>query len=205
MNDLKCVEEEPKKSIIPIETMPCNCGRKRQNGAAEEIASPLLVQEPAEWGPTLWSYLHTLAERIGTSGSPIVDTDQANYMELILEHLPHILPCNECQQHAIEYVAAHPIPNLKGLYRDALRTPVREWLFAFHQDVRQRKEQPILITHPEECASLYRDRLISKADYNRFIQTVTAAIRQGWIRIDHWKKWYSHSEKMRILSGNIII
>ena len=186
--------------------MPCNCGRKRQSGSVpDELAAPLLVQEPAEWGPTLWNYLHILTERLGTSGSPIVDTDQANYMESILQHLPHILPCNECQQHATQYLLDHPVPNLKGLYRDSLRTSVRDWLFAFHQDVRQRKEQPILVTSPEECIAIYRDRTLPKADYNRFIQTVTAAIRQGWIRLDHWRKWYSHSEKMRILSGNIVL
>jgi len=39
-------------------------------------------------------------------------------MESILQHLPHILPCNECQQHATQYLMDHPVPNLKGLYRD---------------------------------------------------------------------------------------
>ena len=83
--------------------MPCNCGRKRASGA--EIVSPLLVQEPAEWGPTLWTYLHILAERLGSSGSPIVDTDQATYMDVLLQYLPRILPCTDCQQHATAYVA----------------------------------------------------------------------------------------------------
>jgi hypothetical protein len=184
--------------------MPCNCGRKRQSGA-EEITSPLLVQEPAEWGPTLWTYLHILAERLGTSGSSIVDTDQATYMEILLQHLPRILPCNECQQHAMTYLSEHPPPTLKGLYRDALRATVRQWLFDFHQAVRLQKEQPLMLDSAESCAVLYHDRSISKGDYHRFIQTVTAAIRQGWIRLDEWRKWFSHSEKLRILSGGIVI
>jgi hypothetical protein len=184
--------------------MPCNCGRKRASGA-EEIASPLLVQEPAEWGPTLWTYLHSLAERLGGSGSPIVDTDQATYMEVLLQYLPHILPCNECQQHATTYVTQHPPPALKGLYGPALRVTAREWLFSFHQEVRVKKGQPLLLSSSEDCVSLYEHRLLSKIDYNRFVQTVTAAIRQGWIRMDHWRKWFSHSEKLRILSGNIVV
>ena len=184
--------------------MPCNCGRKRQSGT-EEIVSPLLVQEPAEWGPTLWAYLHALAERLGTSGSTIVDTDQATYMEVLLQYLPRILPCNECQQHAASYLAEHPPPALKGLYRDALRLAARQWLFDFHQAVRLRKEQTVLLDSSECCAVLYQERLISKTDYHRFIQTVTAAIRQGWIRMDEWRKWFSHSEKLRILSGNIVV
>jgi len=184
--------------------MPCNCGRKRASGT-EEIASPLLVQEPVEWGPTLWTYLHVLAERLGGSGSPVVDTDQATYMEILLHNLPHILPCNECQQHAAGYITAHPPPALKGLYGPVLRVTSREWLFAFHQAVRQQKEQPLLLASPDECAALYENRSIPKADYHRFVQTVTAAIRQGWIRMDHWRKWFSHSEKLRILSGNMIL
>lgn len=184
--------------------MPCNCGRKRQSGV-EEILSPLLVQEPHEWGPVLWSYLHSITERLGTSGSPIVDTDQATYMESLLQNLPHILPCNECQQHAVSYISEHPIPTLKGLYHDALRSITRQWLFDFHQAVRQKKDQTILLESSECCIELYRDKFISKSDYNRFIQTVTASIRQGWVRIDHWRKWFSHSEKLRILSGNIVI
>lgn len=186
--------------------MPCNCGRKRTTGTEDiGLASPLLVQEPPEWGPTLWTYLHSLAERLGSSGSPIVDTDQATYMEVLLLLLPRILPCNECQQHAATYIQQHPPPTLKGLYGPTLRVTAREWLFAFHQDVRQRKEQPILVLTSDECAPLYQDRLLSKADYHRFIQTVTAAIRQGWIRLDEWRKWYSHSEKLRILCGNIVV
>lgn len=184
--------------------MPCNCGRKRPSGA-ENLISPLFVQEPAEWGPTLWTYLHILAERIGTSGSSIVDTDQATYMEIIIQYLPRIIPCNECQQHAASYISEYPPPALKGLYRDNLRLAARQWLFQFHQTVRLQKEQPLLLESSDCCAELYQDRHISKSDYNRFIQTVTAAIRQGWVRLDDWRKWYSHSEKLRILCGNIVV
>lgn len=183
--------------------MPCNCGRKRASGA-EEIVSPLLVQEPAEWGPTLWTYLHILAERLGSSGSPIVDTDQATYMDVLLQYLPRILPCLDCQQHATVWATQHPPPSLKGLYRDTLRVTARQWLFDFHEGVRQQKGQPSLLDSSDCCAELYQNRILSRADYNRFVQTVTAAIRQGWIRMDDWRKWYSHSEKLRVLCGNVV-
>jgi hypothetical protein len=204
-NRRTCVEKETKKSVFSIEPMPCNCGRKRQMGSSVELDSPLLVQEPAEWGPTLWKYLHVLAERLGTSGSPIVDTDQATYMESILSTLPLILPCMDCQAHATSYLSQHPLPALKGLYQDHLRQTVRIWLFTFHQAVRAQKEQPPLLSTSEECAHLYQGGVLSKADYNRFVQTVVSAVRQGWVRMDHWRKWFSHSEKLRILSGNVVI
>ena len=85
--------------------MPCNCGRKR---AVEP--TPLLVQAPAEWGPTLWLYLHALAERLGSSGSALVDAVQAAYFHHLLQNLPRILPCPDCQAHATQYLSDYPLP-----------------------------------------------------------------------------------------------
>jgi hypothetical protein len=165
--------------------------------------TPLQVQEPAEWGPTLWSYLHALAERLGSSGSPLVDTDQAIYLTTLLQNLPRILPCPECQAHATQYLADHPLPTFKDLHGPALRLAARDWLFAFHQAVRLRKEQPLLFTDPADCV-VYQDRTIPKADYQRVVQTVTAAIRQGWVRMDEWRKWFAASEKLRLLCGSLV-
>ena len=161
--------------------------------------------DPPEWGPILWKLLHCLAEKTGGSGNKMVDTDQANYMESILGQLPLILPCTECQAHAAEYLKQIPVPSLKGLYGIALQSTVREWLFAFHNAVRLRKEQPILVNTVEECAALYVNCSVPKCEYTSFVQSVAAAVRQGWVRIDHWRKWYSYSERMRILSGNIVL
>ena len=79
--------------------MGCGCGKK--NGAAAQMMGP--DKQPLyidEWGPILWKYLHCLAEKMGTSGNTIVDTDQANYMETLLTTLHLIIPCTVCQTHA---------------------------------------------------------------------------------------------------------
>jgi len=183
--------------------MPCNCGKKKS--ASVEELTPLLIQEPPEWGPVLWAYLHSLAERLGTSGSKIVDTDQATYMEGMIQLLPLVIPCTDCQQHASSYAQSNPLPPLKGLYDTTLRVTTRQWLYDFHQAVRKQKDQPTLVASAEECAVMYQTRLISKADYQRFVQTVANAVKQGWVRMDHWRKWFSYSEKLRILSGNIVV
>jgi hypothetical protein len=36
------------------------------------------------------------------------------------------------------------------------------------------------------------------------VQNIGYAVRQNWVKIDIWRKWYSTSEKVRILLGNII-
>lgn len=182
--------------------MGCGCGKK---GAPPPLMQQEQLLAPTEWGPILWKYLHCLAEKIGTSGNTVIDTDQANYMETLVTMLPLIIPCTECQGHAAAYLAAHPLPTLKGLYGATLTITVRMWLFEFHNAVRTQKGQPILIETVEGCAALYAGCLVQKCEYMAFIQSVAAAVRQGWVRIENWKKWYSYSERLRILSGNLIV
>jgi len=184
--------------------MPCNCGRNK-NGAAAVLPDQAITLSETQWGPMLWLYLHCLAEKIGQSGNRIVDTDQANYMETLLTMLPLVLPCKDCQAHAAAYIAAHPVPTLRGLYATDLQAAVRQWLFEFHNRVREDNHQSILIATVADCQAHYAQCIISKADYQFIIQSVTAAIRQGWVRIDHWRKWYSNSERLRILTGNVVL
>jgi hypothetical protein len=183
--------------------MGCGCGKK--GGAPPPLMLQAQLLAPIEWGPILWKYLHCLAEKIGTSGNKVIDTDQANYMETLITMLPLIIPCTECQGHAATYLESHPLPTLKGLYGAALTVTVRTWLFEFHNAVRAQKEQPVMVLTVEDCAALYVGCSVQKCEYTAFIQSVAAAVRQGWVRIDNWKKWYSNSERLRILSGNLIV
>ena len=181
--------------------MVCNCMKK------STAPTPLLLSvalEPNEWGPLLWNYLHRLAEHIGLSGSAVIDTDQAGYMEVLIGLLPLIVPCTGCQEHAADYLVEHPLPTWKGLYGAALRMAVREWLFDFHQAVRIRLGQPVIVAEADACAALYSGTM-KKCEYMAFIQSVGAAVRIGKVRMDAWKKWYSHSERLRIIAGNFVV
>jgi hypothetical protein len=185
--------------------MPCGCQKKSAVNAASILKESSDLLSPSEWGPILWKYLHALAERMGVSGNTIIDTDQANYMETLLHLLPLIIPCQECQSHTAAYYQVNPLPSLKGLYKDALQSTVRLWIFQFHNAVREQNKQEIIIQTVEECAALYANIVVPKCEYSMFIQSVAAAVRQGWVRIDNWKKWYSNSERMRIISGNVVV
>ena len=185
--------------------MPCGCGKKN-NGTMHFMGQGNSdVPDPVEWGPILWKYLHCLAEKIGTSGNPIVDTDQANYIDTLLSMLHLIIPCPECQAHAAAYISSNPLPSLKGLYKEQLRNPIRLWLLNFHNHVRNSKGQPITITTLEELSNVYGGCFVPKCEYTLFVQNVAYAVRQGWVRVDNWRKWYSNSERMRIISGNIVV
>jgi hypothetical protein len=186
--------------------MPCGCGKKNTGSTVHFMGREgAQIADPAEWGPIVWKYLHCLSEKLGTTGSHIIDTDQANYMETLLNLLPQILPCVECQAHAAAYVGAHPVPTLKGQYGENLRAAARNWLFQFHNEVRARKGQPIMIKTPDECAAHYAGCFVPNCEYSLFIQSVAFAVRQGWVRVDNWRKWYSNSERLRVLVGNVVM
>lgn len=184
--------------------MPCGCGKK--NGSVHFMGSSKSDEPvPEEWGPIVWKYLHCLTEKLGNTGNKIVDQDQANYIETLITNLYLVIPCTECQTHTAIYIAGNPFPSLKGIYGDELRRTVRNWLFNFHNYVRRTKGQPIILNSAEECANHYAGCFVPKCEYTLFVQNVAYAVRQGWVRIDNWRKWYSNSERIRILSGNVVI
>jgi hypothetical protein len=177
--------------------MVCNCGKNKIVNAQQN------EPDPSKWGPILWKYLHTLSENIGISGSTITDADQAQYMDTLITNLHLIIPCPECQQHSASYIASNPFPKIKDLKGDILRSTVRNWLFTFHNSVRNTKGQSIIINTSEECAATYTGK-ISRDEYAVFIQHVSYAMQKGWIKIENWRKWYSNSERMRIITGIIV-
>ena len=189
--------------------MGCGCGKKNaapggtvhfmgRDGSKKDA-------DPADWGPILWKYLHCMAEKCGATNNAVMDADQANCLDTLLGTLHLILPCTECQAHAAAYVASHPAPQLKELHGAELRATVRNWLFEFHNHVRSTKGQPIMLRTPEECAATYANSFVPKCEHTAFTQSVAFAVRQGWVRIEHWRKWYSTSERARLVLGNIVV
>jgi hypothetical protein len=185
--------------------MGCGCGKKNSGTVHFMGGGNSDVPDPEEWGPIVWKYLHCLTEKIGFSGNPIVDADQANYMEVLIGTLHQVIPCPECQAHAASYIAGNPLPSLRNLRGEELRNTIRNWLFNFHNQVRNVKGQPIIIYTPEACREQYQGCFLPKCEYTLFVQNVAYAARQNWVRVDTWRKWYSTSEKIRILIGNIVV
>ena len=161
--------------------------------------------DPVEWGPIVWKYLHCLTEKIGFSGNPLVDNDQAGYMDTLIGTLHQVIPCPECQSHAAAYISGNPLPTLRGLNGGDLRNTLRNWLFNFHNHVRTSKGQPIIVNTVEACRELYQGCFVPKCEYTLFVQNVAYAVRQNWVRVDIWRKWYSTSEKIRLLIGNVVV
>ncbi len=185
--------------------MPCGCGKKKTGTVHFMGQQSSDAPDPEEWGPIVWKYLHCLTEKIGHTGSVISDSDHANHMEFIINNLHLVIPCPECQAHTAAYIAGNPLPSLKGLRNEDLRHTVRTWLFNFHNNVRSSKGQPIIINTVEACRDNYGGCFVPQCEYNLFVQNVAYAVRQGWVRVDNWRKWYSNSERLRIIIGNVVM
>jgi len=175
--------------------MPCGCGKR-------SIPAPLSDKEqkgePEDWGPLIWKVLHRLGVVIGSSGNKVIDTDEANYTENLIQMLPVILPCPECQAHTVSYLQSNPLTQLKGLYGIELQSKVREWVFHFHNHVRSEKGKELFIME-----TLLQEPL-QKCEYQQLILYLTSAVRQNEIKLEHWKKWYSYLERLRILTVNLV-
>jgi hypothetical protein len=158
-----------------------------------------------DWGPIMWRYMHCLIQRIGYSGNPIMDTDQANYLEFMLTNLGAVLPCQECQGHAHQYISFNPPPTLKGHYGENLRRLAQQWLFTFHNAVRTSKGQAIQIHNIEQLEAEYKECFVAQCEFSMLTQSIAFAVRHGWIRVDVWRKWFNYSERMRVLVSSPVV
>ncbi len=185
--------------------MGCGCGKKKGPTIHFMGQGNGQQADPEEWGPIMWRYLHCLIQRIGHSGNAIMDTDQANYLEYMLQNLSAVLPCQECQAHASQYISHNHVPQLRGLYGENLRRTAQTWLFNFHNAVRSQKGQPIQINNLEELEAEYNECFVPQCEFSLLTQSVAFAVRHGWVRVDTWRKWYNYSERMKVLVSSPVV
>lgn len=159
--------------------------------------------EPSNWGPCFWHFLHTFAERVGSITSEVVIRSQASIFRWIIEHIPTILPCQTCQNHAREYILEHPIPSTLETVTsgDALRELLRKWLFEFHTAVRQRIGQSVEVPDIDACRVMYATEDINKTFIQDLLPYITFAIRAGWVKTDAWKRWVIQYNRLKLSFG----
>jgi hypothetical protein len=174
----------------------CSCQKKPKHGG------PTYVSEvkPEQWGPLMWKFLHISAERLGRSSVPILETDTANAIQLVVNGLPDILPCVECQGHARTYLFTNKFIT-KDLTGAALRTYVRNYLFTFHAAVRARKGQPVLVETPEACAALYESATLTGDDDKRMADYFRYALMYRIVNSTKYMRWWDVLRRLRLMLG----
>ncbi len=93
------------------------------------------TRDPEVFGPALWFTLHNGAIRYPEEASPIV----AEKMKGFILGLPYMVPCENCQSHAISYVEKH-YDELSEVCKG--QKNLFKFFFDFHNYVNKRLGKP---------------------------------------------------------------
>ena len=109
--------------------MPCKCKIPYEK-----------YPEATEWGPVLWSILHGIAERVGTTPFPIYRADERRSLIQFFNSIGPMIPCPTCKAHFEAFLKENPVePSLKTLPYEQLRPFVRHWFWDLHNVVNESK------------------------------------------------------------------
>ena len=121
---------------------------------APAVSAPARATGPIDsadyWGPILWGLLHTVAEHISEKSG----TNVTQLVQYVMEQLPFMLPCSDCQNHAKIYMSEN-VFDAKGKVGLELKKYTVNYLLIFHNAVRARQGKPIEVSSPEATAILY--------------------------------------------------
>jgi hypothetical protein len=87
---------------------------------------------PNKWGPPIWSFFHTLAEKINPGNFQEVFPQLFDFIFRICR----VLPCPECSQHAVNFLSK---VNPEGVRN---KDDFRNIMCIFHNVVNRRKNKP---------------------------------------------------------------
>jgi hypothetical protein len=91
------------------------------------------MSPPEVWGPPIWTFLHTLAEKVNEDEFPKIKLMLFSYIKRIC----NFLPCPECSSHAYQFLARININSIKTKYE------FKNMLYVFHNAVNKRKRKPL--------------------------------------------------------------
>lgn len=152
----------------------------------------------AEWGPALWSILHSAAERIGTRrpatgllvAQRMMDAEESRLWTALLGSLRFSLPCPLCRTHYTTYYLQHLVGDVKA---------VRIWLWDLHVSVNQRLGRADGCSQ-EELSSIYGVPFHHSKLWAVVLEHMMRAVRLGWASredvqrtariMEEMKRWY---------------
>lgn len=90
--------------------------------------------QPSEWGSSYWKMLHFSA-----AGYPInPNASVQNTMKTFIQSIPVLLPCQNCKDHAFEYVKSSNLDKIVSS-----RMELFTFFFDFHNAVNKRLNKPL--------------------------------------------------------------
>jgi hypothetical protein len=167
--------------------MPCAC-------KADQPEYPITDN----WGPSLWTILHGLAEKGGKTIFTSFRDDEKRQWILLVELLPKIIPCPMCREHAQEWILKNPIKPIKDLDNDELYDWLTNWVYTFHESVNARTGKPSF--NKALLQQTYGQVNINHI-YKSMKPYIEKAIRLSGITLIPWQKWSNYLIMLRSVYG----
>jgi len=181
--------------------MPCGCGKKRGGPGIANFREPSEATGlPEDWGPSLWFILHLLAHRIGSI--PELLNDYRLGMDMLINWLPFILPCEYCQEHCRTYLSENSISywaNITDI--NELKLHIQIWLMNFHNTVRSRKNQEIIINTIDDLNAEYTGKILEDCQIKVITDNILFGVKTGKVKMVNWKRWQIQFNKMKVMLG----
>ena len=113
------------------------------------------MSPPEIWGPPIWTFFHTLAEKVNEKAFPNIKIG----MFFFIKRICNFLPCPECSQHAKVFLGRINVNVIKN------KDHFKEMLWFFHNAVNKRKRKTFF---PFENVNKYKNYNLGVA-FNNFI------------------------------------
>ena len=142
-----------------------------------------------QWGPTLWTLLHALAER---AGKPCFLSEAANERRQwvnLMGVLAKMIPCPKCSEHAAEWMASHPFTDIKKVPEDETHNWIVNYIYQFHEHVNKITNKP---SFPEDQLTVTYGRVSVKGVLKSIRPLIETAIRLTGITLFPWQKFVSY-------------
>jgi hypothetical protein len=91
------------------------------------------MSPPEIWGPPIWTFFHTLAEKVNEDLFPKIKHD----LFFFIKRICSFLPCPECSQHAIYFLTRLNLDKIRE------KTDFIKIIYIFHNTVNKRKKKQL--------------------------------------------------------------
>lgn len=167
--------------------MPCAC----KNNQPEYPVTD-------NWGPSLWKVLHALAEKGGKVVIPSFRDDEKRQWILLIEIMPKMIPCENCREHAQQWILQHPIKPIKDVPSDEIYEWLTTWVYNFHEAVNQRTGKP---SFDKSLLPQTYGRVDVNETYKAMKPFIESAIRLSGVTLFPWQKWTNYLRMLSSLYG----
>jgi len=153
----------------------------------EVQSSPQNIIPKNMWGPAIWYFFHTIAQKVKEESFILIKKDLISHIRLISSNLP----CPNCSVHATQY--------LNGIDMNKITTKedLKMMLYLFHENVNNRLRKP-KFTY-DDLNEKYKNANTPKILYNFFHyfedkhKSVNMISNDMYVQrlSNNLKKWYS--------------